>query len=150
MASPSYSRQQGTARTYKMEMAQAPGFRSTCSAKARRAGAEGARKPGCGRTISSLAALAEAWPRVPRGAPQCLHLIWVGTVEDDPKPLTNFADNSEPWACIRWAHNSSSKQNRQAEYDRLTALPGVVRTWGKCPVRQSITHEGKGATKLAR
>src|SRR5258706_5318441 len=52
------------------------------------------------------------------------------TVEDDPKPLTNFADNSEPWACIRWAHNSSSKQSRQAEYDRLTALPGVVRTLG--------------------
>src|SRR5258708_16903785 len=71
------------------------------------------------------------------------------TVEDDPKPLTNFADNSEPWACIRRAHNSSSKQNRQAECDRLTALPRVVRTWRKCPVRQSITHEGKGATKLA-
>jgi hypothetical protein len=38
-------------------------------------------------------------------------------------------------------HNDGSmrfrEQGRQAEYDRLTALPAWVRTWGKCPVRPS-------------
>src|SRR5712671_808975 len=72
------------------------------------------------------------------------------TVEDDPKPLTNFADNSEPWACIRWAHNSSSKQNRQAECDSPDGFAwGTSGLWGAMSGEVVIAHLTDAATKPA-
>jgi hypothetical protein len=48
------------------------------------------------------------------------------------------------------AGGGKTKQSRQAEYDRLTALPGVLPDSVGNVRWLSITHANDGATKLAR
>src|SRR5258707_8965403 len=70
-------------------------------------------------------------PRVPRGAPQCLHLIWVvaGASSVPSKTIPSPSQISQTilnrgfasgGRCITLPQNKAAK----AEYDRLTALLG--------------------------
>jgi hypothetical protein len=53
-------------------------------------------------------------------------------VDHSRAPVKRFDQLSSGRAVPALQHE---KQSRQAQYDRLTALPRWARTWGKCPVQ---------------
>jgi hypothetical protein len=81
---------------------------------------------------------------------RCARRIF-GEIEDDTEPVADMAYNLKIGR-INHAETRcgfvASKQSRQAEYNRLTALPGVLPDGN---VRWlSIAHANDGATKVAR
>ncbi len=78
-------------------------------------------------------------PSVPRGAPQCRHLIGVesGALSRPSKTMPSASQFMQTTLkSIRWLIASlAKKQSRQAENDRLTASLVWAWTRGNCPVR---------------
>jgi hypothetical protein len=70
-------------------------------------------------------------------------------VENDPDGITDIADDFKFTAGFRHSQIRSRKQSRQAEYDRLTALPGVCAGRWAMSGAALIAHPDEAATKLA-